>query len=503
MKIVSAQQMAEIDRRTIEEYGIPAAILMENAGIRCREAIKELYPEAGSSGHPMTICAGKGNNGGDALVIARQVFAEAADELSVVYTYKEDEASENHRICEKLGLHMISWNTKPESAKAAIAGAELIVDGLTGTGIKGELRSPVKEIVQRVNDSDAVVVSVDVPSGVGGEFRREYTCIHADHTLTIGLPKTFLYLPFARPHCGSIRVLQIGFPRELLSDGSLDGDFDDEERLPSLLPRFTGEVYKNKRGTVAVFGGAPGLSGAPAMAAEAAGRNRAGLVTVFADERIYSALAAKLTSIMVRPWDSSEAPESIDLSAFDALVAGPGWGTEAGRLPWLEYLLQSGKPGILDADGLNLCAGLLRGSSDFRFPGGWVVTPHPGEFSRLVNRPAEEILADPLPFLLDFAGERGAVTVLKGHIIFIASPDGRFWITDGMNPAMATGGSGDVLSGLIGAFLAQGLPAADAARAGVLLHQKTGRRLFEEKGWFLAEDLLAALSAHIREAESR
>jgi NAD(P)H-hydrate epimerase len=135
----------------------------------------------------------------------------------VIYTYEDDEASVNHRICEKLGLEMISWNADPAAAKEAIHGAGLIIDGLMGTGIKGEVRSPVKEVVRAINAAPADVVSVDVPSGIGGAFRREYVCVHAAHTLTIGLPKTFLYLPFARPHCGRIRVLSIGFPRELIT----------------------------------------------------------------------------------------------------------------------------------------------------------------------------------------------------------------------------------------------------------------------------------------------
>jgi len=283
------------------------------------------------------------------------------------------------------------------------------------------------------------------------------------------------------------------FPAPLLEDPDIPGELLEGRsvRLPDLPP----EAHKGRRGHLAVFAGAEGTTGAAWLAATAAARARTGLVTLFVDRALYGPCLPGFRSVMLRPLPEHEGA-SPELGRFGALLVGPGWGTDPGRLGLLQQLLRQGLPGVLDADALGLL-GARRPGRAARLGGRWVLTPHPGEMARLLGTEASSLLADPLPPLLAASRDLGAVIALKGHCTLIASPQGRYAVLDGMNPALGTAGSGDVLAGIVAGLIAGGLSAWDAARQGVALHAAIGERLFRERGFFLAEDMVEAVSAAV------
>lgn len=494
--------MAEIDRLAQERFRIPQIVLMEDAGLRAWRTARERVWGGGLPQGQVVFLAGKGNNGGDALVMARQCRLEGHRELSVVLGGGEpapDSLGARHlACCAALGIELLRFPEQAPRVQERLGQAAWLVDGLLGTGLSGPARPPLSDLLRLAGSGPARTIAVDLPSGVGDRFRPGFPALPAAVTLTIGLPKLCLYLPLTRPLCGEIHVVPAVFPAELAEAEDIPGQLLDEGALSALqpLPR---QAHKGRRGHLAAFAGTAGTTGAAWLAATAAARSRAGLATLFLDRTVYSTVLRRFQSVMVRPWDPASPPEAFDGRRFSALLVGPGWGLGPERGPWLTRLLGSGLPGVLDADGITLLSGL---PSAPRLGGRWVLTPHPGEFARLAGVSVEAVLEDPLPRLLEQASCREAVVVLKGHCTFVASPEGRYWILDGMNPALATGGSGDVLAGVIGGLLAGGLPPVDAARLGVFLHARAGELAYRERGYFLAEDLLPYLSQLVKDRPS-
>jgi NAD(P)H-hydrate epimerase len=499
MKIVDSGQMSKIDRRSQTEFGIPSIVLMENAGIKAVAAFKRFIWGGSGPASPLVFAAGKGNNGGDALVMARQCLLDGQAKISIVLAggrpAADTDPGRNLLMCESLGIPVVPFPEEEEKAVALLDNAEWVFDGITGTGISGALREPFSALVSLINASPARKAAVDVPSGIGDGYRAGYPAIRADVTLAIGLPKRCLYLPHARPLCGKIIVVPLGFPPALTEDPSIPGEILVEDAFNRLLPPLPPDAYKNTRGHLAVFAGAPGTTGAAWLCATAAARARTGLVTAFLDPGVYPLIASKFSSVMTKPWDgpSAESGSGVDQKRFSAILVGPGWGLRAERKGWLEYLLSLGLPGVIDADALSLL-GTLHSESGIRLGGRWVLTPHPGEFSRLSGVPKDEVLDDPISHSISLAERLDAVIVLKGACTFVVVPGGKYWIFDGVNPALGTGGSGDVLAGIIAAGVAAGLNPLDAALFGVSLHGKVGRLARSRRGWFLAEDLLPLIS---------
>lgn len=504
LRLVDSAQMAEIDRAATERFGIPSPILMENAGIKALDAMQRRIWRRPEPEEPVTVVAGRGNNGGDALVIARQLHAAGARQLTVLLSHGEPEAggqcAANLAICRALGIPVLN-RPEPDAAERAPE-CGWVIDGMAGTGLRGALRGPAAALAERIARSAARVIAIDAPSGVGDRFAAGMPTVRADWTLALELPKRALYLPAARPACGSIIVVPIGFPAALTGADDAGARLLGPAALPSLLPAVPPDAHKGTRGHVAVLAGSAGTAGAARLAATAAASGRAGLVTLHADAGTYPLQAAALTSVMVAPW--SEAADPAALAArFDSLVVGPGWGTGPARAEWLERLLAVPARGVLDADALTL---LGRAADRVRpLAGRWVLTPHPGELARLLDRTAAEVLADPAAAAAEAAARFGAVVVLKGHVTYVVAPDAHedrsdraappLSVVDGMQPWLATGGAGDVLAGVIGALLAgRRLGPYHAACAGVLIHAAAARRCHAERGWFLAEDLPARVS---------
>jgi ADP-dependent NAD(P)H-hydrate dehydratase / NAD(P)H-hydrate epimerase len=497
MKVVSSEAMALIDRRTQAEFAIPAAILMDEAGVKAWAAAGRLTRSGGPPRGRLVFAAGRGSNGGDAFVMARQAAVEArrpagcAVVLAAGRPADGTDAARMLLMAESLGVACVDWTLEPDRARSLVAGADWIFDGIAGTGLSGGLREPLAGLVGCINASSARVVSLDVPSGVGDGFREGQPAVRATATLTMGLPKLCLYLPRARSLCGRIIVVPVGFPPALVEDPAIAGEMLPLGAWRSLAPRIPPDAHKGTRGHLAVFAGSPGTTGAAGLCATAAARSRLGLVTLFTDPAGWQVAAQGLTSVMCRPWTAGV--DAWDPGRFTGVLAGPGWGLGDGNAEWLDRLLAVPVRGVLDADALTLLGRrAARGRPDLG--GRWVLTPHPGEFARLAGVDRDAVLDDPVGRSSVLARELDAVIVLKGHCTVVACPDDRYWVLDAPNPAMATGGSGDVLAGVIAAGVAGGLPPAEAALFGVSLHASAGRLAARRRGWFLAEDLPPLLS---------
>jgi ADP-dependent NAD(P)H-hydrate dehydratase / NAD(P)H-hydrate epimerase len=498
VKVVSASVMAAIDRRAQAEFSFPSLLLMEDAGLEAWARLRRLV-RAGAShddaGGRIVFVAGRGNNGGDALVMARRSAVEAVGTPVIVLAGgRPDHGSDPGRmlsLCASLGIPCVEWPAQADEVRDMISPASWIVDGIAGTGLRGALRPALADLVTLMNASPARRVAVDVPSGLHDEYRAGQPVVRADVTLTMGLPKTCLYLPAARVSCGKIMVVPVGFPPALLDEREgHPGEILSPSAWRGLLPPVAPDTHKNERGHLAVFAGSPGTTGAAWLASSAAARCRVGLVTLFTPAAAWPVLAARLASVMCRPFDPGDAA-SWEPHRFNAVLVGPGWGTGEANARWLAHLLSQGLPGVIDADGLTL---LARSARTEDLGGSWVLTPHPGEFARLAGMPKESVLENPVEHAGAYARRVNAVVVLKGHCTVIAVPDGRFWILDGANPALATGGAGDVLAGVIAAGLAAGMDTVSAALFGVSLHSQAGRAAVRGHGWFLAEDLVPLLS---------
>ncbi len=510
----SSAEMSAVDARTRQEYSIPELVLMENAGQRIWARVLAWAGPRLSNDARLVIVAGTGNNGGDALVIARAAWLEGRFALAVVLTRRPDRgpAAVHAAACEALGVPITVYDEDPEDAHALIGEADWVVDGLLGTGLSGAVRGSTAALIEELNTCDAVIVAIDVPSGVGDTFKRGFTAVRADITLTVELPKQALYLPYARPFCGEIETVSIGFPPQLLhsceSGVRLLGDVD---RI-QLLPVSAAEAYKNTRGSLAVFGGAAGTAGALLLSAAAAARGRCGYVTAFVDPEVYRALGSRYPSLVVRLLGAGSgagdaAAEDTGAAArteaagavrrggpYHAVLCGPGWGLATDRDGLLEAVMAGELPGVLDADGLRVLARLRAAGRVTTVSGRWVLTPHPGEFTLLAGGTSADALERPVEAVRRVAGELNAVVVLKAHVCYIADPESAaVYVVDGMNPGLGTAGSGDVLAGVIAGLLAHGCGPLHAACLGVLIHQRAGAMATRERSWYAAEELLEYL----------
>ncbi|MGC4048592.1 MAG: NAD(P)H-hydrate dehydratase [Paludibaculum sp.] len=489
MKVLTGAQMREIDRLTMEA-GIPGLVLMENAGCRFVEFLDRNYGPLDQ--HRIVVVCGKGNNGGDGLVIARQLSIRFKPRsLDVVLAYPptefKDDAAVNWKMLQVTGTRVT------RTLEPRMRSATLVIDALLGTGLEGPARPPALDWIREMNGGfpGATVVSVDVPSGLfdGGESVR------AVDTVTFTAPKVEQVIPPTCDRVGRLHVVQIGTPSSLL-DKSPDHWLNlVEPRLFRRLfePRPSGS-HKGDFGHVLVIGGAPGKGGAAAMSGLAALKSGAGLVTVATSEeerRTVTALAPELMTQSIAQ----------DPGEKDVLAIGPGLGVEPDLAGVAQRLFaQSALPMVIDADGLNALAGTA-----FHGPGPWrVLTPHPGEMSRLAGCKTTDIQADRVGVARKFAMERNVVLVLKGQRTVTAFPDGRAFLNPSGTPAMATAGSGDILTGLIAGLMAQWPDRREqAVLAAVWLHGRAGElgaaALTEQS--LTATDLIRYLPAAIRETQ--
>jgi NAD(P)H-hydrate epimerase len=461
MKAVTTAQMRALDERTIAA-GTPASELMERAGatVACR-ALKMLR-QAGSQS--ALLLAGKGNNGGDAVVAARHL--EAAGCRATVVSPVELNAA-------------LLKETKPG----------LIVDGLLGTGLAGDVREPFVSAIRFINESRLPVLAIDIPSGLDGDTGEPHgVAVRADVTLTIGLPKIGLLR--APDYVGTVEVADIGFPSEFVAEISSDVELLTPGDVAGLLPARRRDSHKGDFGHLLIIAGSEGYTGAPVLCAHAAARSGAGLVTLAVPREVYPIVAAQCPpEVMPRPLDRLGSWES-----FTAVALGPGLGLAEGtqRQVW-HWLDSCRQPLVVDADGLNALARNVAILNHVNVP--VVLTPHPGEMGRLISQTAAAVQARRWDVAREFAKNNRLTLVLKGAGTVVAANSGPLWINPTGNPGMAKGGMGDALTGIIGALLAQGLKPFDAARVAVYVHGFAGDLAAARVGerGLLASDLIAEL----------
>jgi hydroxyethylthiazole kinase-like uncharacterized protein yjeF len=517
--------MRSVDRWATQERGIAGLDLMERAGAGVARAVERLAPDG-----PVTVCCGKGNNGGDGLVAAR-LLRDAGRAVTVICVASpQDFSGDAHANLERLpgdspvGLDGAPWTQgagegdagqRPGGADGGDAGewrpasadvfgaAVVIVDALLGTGVDGEPRGAVAEAIASINDSGASVVSVDVPSGVdasSGIIAGRAVC--ASLTVTFHAPKPGLWIHPGKAHAGTVETLDIGIPRGAPGRASVGLI---ERSVLDALPRRAASSTKFSSGHVLIVGGSRGLTGAPRLAARASMRAGAGYVTACIPLSLQPIVAAAETpELMTRGLPEQDGGLSAEAAAGvleasergGALGLGPGLGRSEGAVVCARTVAREAKVAlVLDADGLNAHAGRLVELADRRAQ--TVLTPHAGELGRLLELDSREIERERLLHARAAAERARAVVVLKGDDTLVAEPSGRVAVSRGGSPALATAGTGDVLTGVIAALLAQGLDGFTAAAAAVWLHAEAGRQAARRVGsaeGVIATDVIAALA---------
>ena len=498
MKIVDALTMRGVDDQARSSYHIPALLLMERAGegvISCLQKIPELDDRLQDA--CWVFLAGAGNNGGDALVAAREVFNTYENCTGLTCLISGDKGSESFMtqldICRSLGMVIRYWDD-PEVLRI-IAGATIIIDGITGNGLRTPLRPEAAALVRytskELRREGAVLISIDLPSGLYEGAGPDDPIIEADVTVVMGLPLRTLFEPMHRPKVGSLNIVNPGFPNEILRRTPAIAELIDRE-IPH-LPSIPASSYKNSRAHAALFCGSVAFTGAARLSAGAALRSRVGLATLFVDSTIHEVISRKARSLIVALVEPDTVITAGRLAeTYDSLLMGPGWG----RDPVLELQLSqgivSGLPMIIDADGLHILKRLMDGERilDSRTRGTILLTPHPGEWRALIKGTAAEDEGSVFDQLAVFSEEFGVTILYKSHVMVIVSPGSCPKIIDGMNPALGTAGSGDVLAGILVGMLAQGLSVPEAALTGACVLQRIGAEVFRKRGWFASEDLI-------------
>lgn len=519
MRVLSVEAMRAVDRRAIEEVGIPGMVLMENAALGVVDALGEVFPEAES----VAVLCGPGNNGGDGLAVARHLVARGYGVEVFLLTGGRPlagDAGTQLAICRRLGIDLKEADPgEPGELAAVLAaarGCDLVVDALFGTGLGRPLAGGLARLVEGINELPVPRLAVDIPSGLHGS-RAEVPGPHvrAHLTVTFAAPKVAHVFPPAADAVGELVVADLGFPPSLIEEAAEPAgriELLDGEELAALVPARAAASHKGDFGHVLLLAGSPGKAGAAILAARAAVRSGAGLVTVAVPEPLLATVDLGSLESMTLGLPATAAGGIAAgsvvalfsaLRGKQALAVGPGLGQEPETAEAVRRIvLEAAVPVVLDADGLNAFEGRARSLSERRAP--TLLTPHPGELGRLLGITAAEVQADRLAAVRRAAAETGAVVLLKGHLSLVAwgagNGPGEVHVNPTGNPGMASGGSGDVLTGLLAGLLGQGVGASDAARLGVYLHGLAGDVAAAERGEaaLAAGDLLEALPAAFR-----
>uniref|UniRef100_A0A7C4XL29 Bifunctional NAD(P)H-hydrate repair enzyme n=1 Tax=candidate division WOR-3 bacterium TaxID=2052148 RepID=A0A7C4XL29_UNCW3 len=500
MRIVSNTEMQEIDRWAQENLGISGAVLMENAGRGCVEILKGYFELKKLK---VLVVCGRGNNGGDGMVIARHLKNNGSDVEVILLGKEEDlkgDARLNYQILKRTGIEIREIDSvKGIKNVFKKKNFDCIIDAIFGTGFKGRPEGIYYEAIELINNSDSFVFSVDIPSGVNGDTGDcAGNCVVADATASMCLPKLGNYLYPGRMFCGKLHLIDIGIPYHLIDQGfPRIVEFDD---VYSILPWRDPAGNKGTFGEVLIIAGARGFSGAGAMAAISCLRTGAGLVRLAAPEGIMDSLEAKLLEVVKVPLKQTAqetiSPAAIDtilplLERSDVLIIGPGITTHNETEEFVLALLPRVKiPLIIDADALNILSKNIKTFEKIKTD--FILTPHPGELSRLTGISVGNINQKRIDIASRFAREFGGIMVLKGAPTIIADPDQKVFLNPTGNSGLATAGSGDVLVGMIGGLLAQGVSSINSAVGGVFLHGLASDLYVQKKNEYslIASDLI-------------
>lgn len=479
MKILDAQQTRNIDRRATERFGVPSIVLMENAAIAVAEAVFEHYPEAGR----VALLCGTGQNGGDGFAVARHLENRGVVPVIIVVGERaaiKGDALTNLVICERLGvpIYAIREPQDIETALAHAADADVVVDAIFGTGLNRAPSGVQAEVIRAVAELRIPVLAVDLPSGANASSAVPFEpCLQAEVTVTFAAPKLCHVFEPAALYCGEVIVADISIPDIALEDEAVAlALITPKDIAPHVAPRLA-MTHKGSYGHVAVIAGSPGRSGAAVLSARGALRMGAGLVSVMTDPE--TAPLVHAGSVESMTYSGTDLREF--LTNKSAAVLGPGLPDHEQAYATTRTIVDAIElPLVIDASALNAFAGRIGGLNPRGLPR--VITPHPGELARLLGTSAHEINEDRIRAAREAARLSNCVVVLKGYQTLVAEPDGQVYVNPTGNPGMASGGMGDVLSGMIGALLARDTDPVDAACTGVYLHGLAGDMLQEEMG---------------------
>ncbi|MCY4427083.1 MAG: NAD(P)H-hydrate dehydratase [Halieaceae bacterium] len=485
MQLYTAAQTRELDRLAIEEYGIPGIHLMSRAGQAAFLSLLQQWPQP----ERLHIFCGTGNNAGDGFVVAQ--LAQARGLPVTIYQLGDagrikGDALLARRFAERAGVEITPWNHTPELERG------VIVDGLLGTGFSGEPSPPYAAAIAAIGASNLPVLALDIPSGLCADSGAVTgAAVRADRSVTFIARKRGMWTGAGPEYCGQIEYCDLEIPAEIFSRVKSQSALLSLEALLAELPRRRRDAHKGQFGSVLVIGGDTGMGGAVLMAAEASARCGAGLVSAATRRQHVSALLARRPEVMARGVRNGRGLKQM-LEAASVVVAGPG----LGQSPWSEQLLHaavaSGKPLVVDADALNLLAQGRVAPNTRR--DNWILSPHPGEAARLLGSDVASVQLDRFGAITELQQRYGGVVVLKGAGSLIAGPDGQILLSRYGNPGMASGGMGDVLSGVLAGLLAQHLKPLTAACLGVCLHGRAAEMAASrgERG-LLATDLMEPL----------
>lgn len=507
MKAVTALQMRNIDRRTIQEAKIPGLDLMERAG---QGTVRVALGMLGDPKGKKVVCfCGKGNNGGDGFVVAR-LLAQAGAAPQVYLLGKKAEvrgdALENLNRLLQMGAGVEELADVEEIS--GLGEAQLIVDALLGTGVSGPVKGLMAQVIHLINDSGLPVLAVDIPSGVNGDTGEILgCCIQADRTATMALPKRGFFFSPGRERVGELTVVDIGVPPWVVEKEKLTVETLESQEMAGLIPSRAADAHKGSCGQVLVVAGSVGMTGAAALTSMAVLHAGAGMAILGIPESLNEIMEVKLTEVMTRPLPETKArslslaslePVQELLSWADILAIGPGLSTDPETIQVVRQLLPKlSCPTVIDADGLNAIAQDSQLLKSVKAP--LVLTPHAGELARLSGIETPRKTQERIDAAVALAQPYGVVCVFKGSPTLIADQRGEVFINTTGNAGMATAGAGDVLTGMIAGFLAQGLTPLEAAKLGVYLHGLAGDVARDLRGeWGLvAGDLVEAISEAI------
>jgi len=509
LKILNTSQTKSIDERATRDYGIPGIVLMENAGLRVVDYLESHYENL-EDWNILVLC-GKGNNGGDGMVVARHLHNRGYGTRVLLFGRRSDTREEplvNLNILEKsgVGVQEIADVRAWHDFLPDLGDCDLIVDALIGIGVQGGVRGFLEEVMRDVNNANAVRVSVDVPSGLSADTNEvPGICINADATVTFGCPKIpHIFLP-AEEKVGEVYIADIGIPEEAVEAEDVRLNLMDPEELAQFMPPRKVESHKGDYGHLLVVAGSKGKPGAARMVAEGAFRAGVGLVTVATPESVQPILAPQVMEMMTEPLpetregtvSSKATPRVLKLlEGKGVLTLGPGLTTAAETQSFIRELVSETKvPLILDADGLNAYQGhteVLQGTDRTL-----ILTPHPGEMRRLTGLSSEEVQKGRISICQRFSTEHHCFLVLKGYRTLVSDPEGNVWVNPTGNPGMATAGSGDVLTGILSGFMSQGIPILHAILLGVYLHGLSADLCASQRGELplMARDIIEHLPA--------
>lgn len=482
MFILTASEMARLDRQTIEEIGIPGMVLMENAARGAAAFFRQVLPDLPK--RRLAVVAGAGNNAGDGFVLAR-LFHGQDTPVRVVCLRSPDrlqgDALTNFRILEKLQIPVFVWDESKDfnTQWQWLAHSEVVIDAILGTGLKSEVQGLYRQVIEALNTLAVPLLAVDVPSGLDASTGRPLgVALRAQATATFGFRKIGHVVSPGEDYVGKLHVVDIGIPPGLAEANGIQRIWL-EERLVSrwLSPRLA-ETHKGTAGHVAVLSGSPGKTGAATLICLGAGRVGAGLVTLLVPASLNPILEVKLTETMTFPL-AETTEQTAGLAALQeilyfakgkqVLAMGPGISLHPETQELVRsLLLHPPCPMVLDADALTALTDHLDLLGKAASP--LILTPHPGEMARLIHSSTQEVQENRLEIATEFSQRHGVTLVLKGHRTVITSPDGRLALNSSGNPAMASGGMGDVLTGMIAGFLGQGYEPFHAACLGVYVH---------------------------------